>query len=65
MKQKTKQAAQKRFTFSARGKVMRRHVHQSHFNSRDSGNETRAKRVDRSVDQADQGRIERLLPYGS
>jgi ribosomal protein L35 len=63
MKQKTKKAAKKRFYFSAAGKAQRRRVKQAHFNARATGNETRHKHLDESVDASDQGRITRLLPY--
>lgn len=63
MKQKTKKAASKRFTFSANGKAQHRAIGQAHFNSRQSGNAVRRKHANRSVDSSDNGRIERLLPY--
>ena len=63
MKQKTKKAARKRFQVSAGGKVRRRRVRQSHFNGKESGNETRRKHREQGVDSTDLGRIERLLPY--
>ncbi len=62
-KQKTKKAARKRFTFSAKGKVQHRATHQAHFNARATGNETRRKHPDRNVSDSDLGRIEQLLPY--
>jgi large subunit ribosomal protein L35 len=63
MKQKTNKAARKRFTISARGKVRHLRTHRSHFNAKDSGNETRRKHAPRSVNGADLGRIADLLPY--
>ncbi len=63
MKQKTKQAASKRFTFTATGKVKRRTIGQAHFNARANGAETRRKHHDRLVLGSDAGRIEQLLPY--
>jgi len=65
MKQKTKQAAKKRFSFSSKGKAKHRAIGQAHFNSRAGGNETRSKHHDRQVSPADMGRIEQLLPYNS
>ncbi len=62
MKQKTNKAASKRFHFSAAGKAQRRHVRQSHFNARATGNDTRHKHPDQSVAKPDSGRITRLLP---
>lgn len=62
MKLKTKQAARKRFYFSARGKVQRRRIGQAHFNARATGEEGRRKHGPAPVHQADLGRIVRLLP---
>ena len=63
MKQKTKKAARKRFTVSASGKIRRRTVHQSHFNAKDTGKQTRRKHSDATVDSSDKGHIKQLLPY--
>lgn len=64
MKQKTKQAARKRFQLSAGGKVLRRVSRQAHFNARASGRQTRRKHHAALVTKADQDRIAELLPYG-
>jgi large subunit ribosomal protein L35 len=63
MKQKTKKAAKKRFSFSSTGKVKHRAIGQAHFNARSNGSETRRKHHDRPVNTTDLGRIETLLPY--
>lgn len=63
MKQKTKKAARKRFSFSSTGKVKHRAVKQAHFNALATGNETRRKHGDRLVSGSDLKRIARLLPY--
>lgn len=63
MKQKTKKAARKRFTISAKGKVKRRPVHQSHFNAKDTGQEGRRKHIPATVNSSDKSRIKQLLPY--
>lgn len=63
MKQKTKKAARKRFTVSAKGKIKRRAVHQSHFNAKDTGHEGRRKHIPATVVSADKNRIKQLLPY--
>ncbi|MEX1112127.1 MAG: 50S ribosomal protein L35 [Candidatus Andersenbacteria bacterium] len=63
MKQKTKQAARKRFKASSKGKIKHRATYQAHFNAKDSGKETRRKHGDGSVDRSDMGRIQRLVPY--
>lgn len=48
---KTHKAMAKRFKVTKRGKVLKRKAGQAHFNSRESGNVTRAKR--RDVDMSD------------
>ncbi len=63
MKQKTNKAASKRFHISASGKIRRRKTRQSHFNARNTGNETRRKHVRVDVSNSDHGRLVRLLPY--
>lgn len=62
-RQKTKQAASKRFIISATGKLQHRAVKQSHFNAKASGNATRRKHIDQNVDHSDQARIRDLLPF--
>lgn len=62
MKQKTNKAAKKRFARSAKGKIKHRPVHQSHFNGKDSGDQTRRKHKDHLVNSADSDRIQELLP---
>ena len=62
MKQKTKQAARKRFTITASGKVRRRPIKQAHFNSRATGEEGRRKHGFGYIETPDYGRIEQLLP---
>jgi ribosomal protein L35 len=64
MKQKTKQAARKRFSFSSKGKAKHRRAGQAHFNARSTGKETRQKHHDRGVHSTDLGRIAQLLPNG-
>lgn len=64
MKQKTKSAARKRFTFSSTGKAKRRTVNQAHFNARETGSDTRKKHHDKPVSISDKRRLVRLLPYG-
>lgn len=63
MKQKTKKAARKRFTISARGKVRHRRIHQAHFNAKDTGQQTRRKHASNSLDRSDRVRVQQLLPY--
>lgn len=63
MKQKTKQAAKKRFTFSSNGKPKYQPPGQAHFNSREPGRARRKKHGLRVVDGTDMDRITRLMPY--
>lgn len=44
---KTRKALSKRIKITGTGKVMKRPPGQNHFNSKDSGNATRAKRGDK------------------
>lgn len=49
MKLKTHKTAAKRFHLTAKGKVLRRHGGQDHFNARNSGKITRKKRRDETM----------------
>ena len=61
---KTYQALGKRVTVTKRGKVIKRRSGQGHFNSRESGNTTRNKRRDDTMDEKSFGKnIKQLLPY--
>lgn len=63
MKLKTHQAVAKRYRITRTGKVIKKHAGRDHFNARESGNVTRAKR--RRVNQAktEHRTIKTLLPY--
>lgn len=63
MKQKTKSAAAKRFKVSAKGKIKHLPPGRSHFNARDTGDDTRRKRGDASLSPSDRQRVQELLPY--
>ncbi|MEX2054830.1 MAG: 50S ribosomal protein L35 [Candidatus Andersenbacteria bacterium] len=63
MKQKTKKAAKKRFHFSSKGKALRRHIGQAHFNGRNIGEQSRDKHGARHVDSTDLDRLREVLPY--
>lgn len=63
MKRKTKQAAAKRFKISSTGKVQHRKIGQAHFNSRNSGQETRGKHHNVGTHPANNERLLQLLPY--
>ncbi len=61
MKIKTKRAVAKRFKVTKNGKVIARTAGQGHFNSRESGNVTRAKRNDKTIATGTQKTIKRQL----
>ncbi|HBE90723.1 MAG: hypothetical protein A3E37_03145 [Candidatus Andersenbacteria bacterium RIFCSPHIGHO2_12_FULL_46_9] len=63
MKQKTNRAANKRFSFSSTGKARHQTINQSHFNAKDTGEETRRKHSGRLVKSADKANLHDLLPY--
>ena len=62
---KTHQATAKRYRQTATKKLIRRKAGQDHFNSRESGNTTRQKRLDISVAANDVfGKtVKKLTPY--
>lgn len=61
-KLKTKKSLLKRIRMTSRGKIMRRSIHQSHFNAKESGNKTRSKRKINQISQVDKKRIKKILP---
>ena len=61
MKIKTKRAVAKRFKLTKTGKVIARTAGQSHFNSSNTGAETRAKRSDKSLTNGIKKIIKRQL----
>ena len=63
MKQKTKSAAAKRFKVTSKGKVKHLPPNRAHFNSRDTGDESRRKHGDASLSPSDRQRVQELLPY--
>lgn len=63
MKLKTKKSILKRFKITKTGKILRRPVHQDHFNAKDSGKKRRLKRRWIKVSGADAKKIRKLLPY--
>jgi ribosomal protein L35 len=60
---KTHQATAKRYRQTPTNKLMRRKSGQDHFNSRESGNTTRQKRLDISADSTIAKTIKTLTPY--
>jgi large subunit ribosomal protein L35 len=63
VKQKTRKAAAKRFSFSKAGKVMRRRTMHGHFNVGRSKKTLMARRRDQELDSTDRKRIARLMPF--
>jgi large subunit ribosomal protein L35 len=61
MKIKTKRAVAKRFKLTKTGKVIARTAGQDHFNSTDTGAQTRAKRTDKQISSKLKKSIKRQL----
>ncbi|HLM83786.1 MAG TPA: 50S ribosomal protein L35 [Candidatus Bathyarchaeia archaeon] len=64
-KLKTRKAAAKRVKITAKKKLLHRHIGQGHFNAREAGQATRAKRSDAAVFKTDAENIKLNLPYGN
>ena len=62
-KVKTHKATVKRFKKTATNKLLQRKAGQDHFNSRDTGNATRKKRLDIKVNSTMSKTINMLTPY--
>jgi large subunit ribosomal protein L35 len=62
---KTHKATVKRFTVTKTKKIMHRKAGQGHFNSRESGNTTRAKRRDIEMSETQVRTIKSLMPYNN
>jgi large subunit ribosomal protein L35 len=60
---KTHKATAKRFKLTAKKKLKQRKSGQDHFNSRESGNTTRSKRLDISTTKTLEKTIKMLTPY--
>ena len=65
VKQKTRKAAAKRFSFSKAGKVMRRRTMHGHFNVGRSKKTLMARRRDQEIDGTYRKRLTRLMPFNS
>lgn len=63
MKLKTHKTVSKRIKVTASGKLIKRKAGQDHFNSRESGNVTRAKRSDLDVSKKYVRNIRSLMPH--
>ena len=63
MKLKTHKTVSKRIKLTATGKMIKRKAGQDHYNSRESGNVTRAKRSDLKVAKQYVRNILSLMPH--
>ena len=63
-KLKTHKGAAKRFRTTASGKVKRGHSHARHILTKKTAKRKRVLDIDVLASEADQERIERMLPYG-
>jgi large subunit ribosomal protein L35 len=63
-KLKTHKGAAKRFRMTASGKVKRGHSHARHILTKKTAKRKRVLDIDVLVSESDEGRIERMLPYG-
>ena len=61
MKIKTRKSVAKRFKVTKTGKIVARTANQDHFNSRESGNKTRQKRLDKQIASGIKKSIKRQL----
>lgn len=62
-KLKTRKSVAKKVKVTGTGKLKRRSTGQNHYNSRNTGAETRAKRQDQSIFKTEEKNIKRALPY--
>ncbi|MEA3323431.1 MAG: 50S ribosomal protein L35 [Patescibacteria group bacterium] len=60
-KRKSNKALMKKIKISKSGKVKRRSTGQNHFNAKESGNKTRAKRSDKRLFKTDEKNILKAL----
>ena len=62
-KLKTRKSVIKKFRITKKKKVMRRKTGQNHYNSKENGQEGRAKRTDVRLFKADEANVLKALPY--
>ncbi len=64
MKQKTKKSVSKKVKVTGSGKITRRSTGHNHYNSRDTGNDTRKKRRGHDIAvRQDENNIKKAIPY--
>jgi len=61
-KLKTRKSLLKRIKITGRKRILKRKIHQGHFNAKDSGNQTRGKRKDKRMTPVDSKKIKKVLP---
>jgi len=61
-KHKTNKALLKRIKVTGTKKILKRALHQSHFNAKESGNKTRQKRKTSEMSSVDMKKIKQILP---
>lgn len=64
-KMKTQKSISKRFKISKTGKLMKKKAGQGHFNSREKGSVTRAKRRPKNTAEAVAKPLKNLIPYSN
>jgi ribosomal protein L35 len=65
MKQKTKKSVAKKVKVTGKGKLIRRHTGQNHYNTRETGGFGRKKKRDVSFFKADEQNVVKALPYAN
>ncbi len=60
-KRKTKNIIFKRVKITKRGKILRRPIHQDHFNAKESGNKKRGKRGKKKLTLSDKRMVKKIL----
>ena len=63
-KMKSHSGAKKRFRFTGTGKIKRKHSHKNHILTKQGADRIRKLRGTTIMSDADQKKVERLLPYG-
>jgi len=62
IKAKTNKSLLKRIKMTGRKKMLKRALHQSHFNAKESGNKTRQKRKTSGLSSVDIKKVKQVLP---
>ncbi len=62
-KMKTRKSISKKVKVTGTGKLLRRSTGHNHYNSRDTGAATRAKRKDHGIFRTEEKNIQKAMPY--